>query len=159
MNSLDKSPRKSARVLIIRDGKLLTFRRCRHSRKTGEWIEYYSIPGGGMDEGEAPEAAAIRELKEEMGIDIEIGPLLAHRLARHFEHFIYEARIVNGEPELQADSEEALTMHEGNRFEVEWVPVPALSRDNLRYYSDYLGLIQRLAAGKNGNDVMYIDAR
>lgn len=32
--------------------------------------EYYTIPGGGIEEGETPEEAAIREIKEEIGIDV-----------------------------------------------------------------------------------------
>ena len=153
-------PRKSARALIIQDGKLLTFRRKRHSRKTGEWIEYYSIPGGGIDGQESPEAAAVRELKEEMGIAIEVGPLLAHRISSRFEHYVYEARILDGkQPTLQQDSEEALSMHSANQFIVEWVPVGDLTTENLRYYCDYLELIQQLARGKRPSDTLYIDAR
>lgn len=33
---------------------------------------YFKFPGGGIDEGETPEQAAIREAKEELGIDIFI---------------------------------------------------------------------------------------
>lgn len=152
-------PRQSARVLIIEDGKLLTFRRKRRSRKTGEIIEYYSIPGGGIDKEETPEAAAIRELKEEMGIDIVLGPLAAHRLAKNFEHYVYPAHIVSGSPALQLDSEEAASMHDLNQFEVAWVEISSLSEADLRYYKDYLGLIRLLADGKKPGAVLRIDAR
>ena len=30
---------------------------------------FYSIPGGGIEDGETPEQTAIRELKEECGLD------------------------------------------------------------------------------------------
>ncbi|WSR62677.1 NUDIX domain-containing protein [Streptomyces sp. NBC_01198] len=38
---------------------------------------HWSMPGGGMDPGETPEQAALRELREETGwADLDLGPLL-----------------------------------------------------------------------------------
>lgn len=151
--------RKSARALIIRDEALLVFLRKRYSRKTGEWIEYYSIPGGGIDKGESPEDAAVRELYEEMGVRIKLGGLVAHRIGKFFEHYVFTADIVDGEPHLMLDSEEAMHMGEHNQFIVTWVPVEELTHENLRYYCDYLELIQQLAAGQKPDEVLSIDAR
>lgn len=53
-------------VIVIRNGKLLM------ERVFYENHEFFTIPGGGIDEGETPEEAAIRELKEECGLDGEI---------------------------------------------------------------------------------------
>ena len=89
-----------------------------------------------------------------------LGPLLAHRISSRFEHYVYEAHIVDGtKPTLQQDSEEALSMHSANQFIVEWVPVGDLTTESLRYYCDYLPLIQALAQGKRPSDPLYIDAR
>lgn len=159
MKSWLSKRRKSARALILRDDKLLVFLRKRHSRKTGEWIEYYSIPGGGIDKGESPEDAAIRELYEEMGVRIKLGSLVAHRIGKFFEHYVFTADIIEGEPRLMLDSEEAMHMGEHNQFIVTWVPVGDLTRENLRYYCDYLELIQQLAAGQKPSKVLNIDAR
>ena len=63
--------RESARTIIIEDGKLL----CMFRRKIDEFgnkKEYYAIPGGGIEEGETRRDTAIRELKEELNIDIEL---------------------------------------------------------------------------------------
>lgn len=47
---------------------LLITRRSRHlSRHAGQW----ALPGGGIHEGETPEAAALRELAEEIGLALE----------------------------------------------------------------------------------------
>ena len=52
--------RPSARAIIERaDGKVLVM----HSRK----YDYYKFPGGGIEDGETPEEALIREVREESG--------------------------------------------------------------------------------------------
>lgn len=150
--------RRSARAIIVRDGKVLVFLRKRYSKVSGDWIEYYSIPGGGIDKNEKPEQAVVRELKEEMGVDIAVDGLVAHREAKRYEHYVYRAHIVQGEPALQLDSEEAAVMGATNQFIVKWVPVDALNEQNLRYYSDYLDLIQQIARGDKPHKVLRIDA-
>ena len=35
-------------------------------------LEYFVFPGGGVDEGESPEQAAVREAMEELGIEVAI---------------------------------------------------------------------------------------
>ena len=54
-----------AMALVIKNEKILM---------VYEYYEHYfwSLPGGGIEPGESPEQTAIRELKEETGIDGEI---------------------------------------------------------------------------------------
>ena len=153
--------RKSARVLVFQDGKLLVMQRKRLDRQSKGWIEYYSIPGGGIEAGEKPEAAAVRELKEEMGLAIRILSQVAHRSGGRFEHFVYLAELADPaqKPALMPDSEEALYWHtETNQFIPGWVEVDSLTPQNLHYYAEYLGLIQQLARGEKLQDVLHIDA-
>lgn len=56
--------RRSARALVLADDKLLLL----HARK----IDVYMSPGGGIEPGETPEQAALRELLEETGYKGEI---------------------------------------------------------------------------------------
>lgn len=51
-------------VLLWREGRVLLMRRAR----TGFFDGLYSLPGGHVEEGEALDAAAARELREEVGI-------------------------------------------------------------------------------------------
>lgn len=60
-----------ASVLPIKDGKVLLAKRGREPYKGA-----YDIIGGFMEADELPEAAAIREAKEETGLDIKITKLL-----------------------------------------------------------------------------------
>ena len=51
-------------ALIDADGRVLLQQRPAHKEHGGLW----EFPGGKLHEGELPEAALIRELKEELGI-------------------------------------------------------------------------------------------
>ncbi len=53
-------------IILINDGQLALIERHRMDK------HYFSFPGGGVDEGESPLEAAIREAEEELGICIEI---------------------------------------------------------------------------------------
>jgi len=59
---------------VIRDseGRLLLVRRGRPP-SAGLW----SVPGGRVEAGETPAQAAVREVREETGLDVEVGELLA----------------------------------------------------------------------------------
>lgn len=52
--------------IFSKDGKLLLGK----NRKGGVYEGSYVVPGGGVDEGETKEAALLREMLEETGIDI-----------------------------------------------------------------------------------------
>lgn len=68
LESLPKK-RMGAGVLLFYDGKLLLLK----SAHRDHWL----LPGGKIDQNESPVAAAVRELKEELGLELEIKRLLA----------------------------------------------------------------------------------
>jgi len=58
-------------AVVVRDGRALVVRRAHEPRK-GEW----SLPGGLLNLGESLADGARREVKEETGLDVEVGPII-----------------------------------------------------------------------------------
>jgi 8-oxo-dGTP diphosphatase len=74
----------AACALIDADGRVLLARRPEGKRMAGLW----EFPGGKLGPGETPEAALIRELKEELGIDVSVACLAPFVFASHaYERF------------------------------------------------------------------------
>ena len=69
----------SAVALVDRDGRVLLARRPEGKSMAGLW----EFPGGKVEPGETPEAALIRELHEELGIDTWASCLAPLTFASH----------------------------------------------------------------------------
>jgi 8-oxo-dGTP pyrophosphatase MutT (NUDIX family) len=93
------SPTLAASAACFREGKVLIAKRIRPP--------LWSLPGGRIEPGETPEAAAIRELFEETGVTAEAVGLAGERevvlkdegggVAARFKIFAYAARWRAGE--------------------------------------------------------------
>ena len=90
-------------ICIIQNGKILLTRR--------EDFEVWCLPGGAVDEGESLAQAAVREAREEIGLEVELTRLIglyfypnATTFVRHLVSFA--ARPVGGE--LRADPSEVI---------------------------------------------------
>ena len=122
---------------VIRDaqGRVLLTQRPVDRHMGGLW----EFPGGKIDDGEAPAEALVRELDEELGVEIRVEKPLT--FAVHEEPglrillLFYSASILDGTPQG----------HEGQA--VEWVP----ANDLMSYPSPPADaeLIRQLAAGFN----------
>lgn len=64
---MNKPVRRAVRCYLIKDNKVVVTKYNKGNKKEG----YYDIPGGKIDDDELPKQTAIREMKEETGIDIK----------------------------------------------------------------------------------------
>lgn len=100
-------------VIVREDGRMLL----PHWSEGGR--DGWTLPGGGIDPGEHPEAAAVREVREETGYDVELDGILgvdsivvdaADRLRpenrdRSMQgiRIVYRAHVVGGELRVEED--------------------------------------------------------
>lgn len=88
-------------ALMRRQGKVLVGKRPEGSSLAGRW----EFPGGKIELNESPEQALARELKEELGVNAEIGPLKfadTHTYGKTGILFLfYEVKFWKGEVKTQ----------------------------------------------------------
>ena len=89
-----------AAALVDHDGRVLVQQRPAHTNHAGLW----EFPGGKIEPGERPEAALIRELREELGVDVEaacLAPATFSSVATGDDHLLlmlYVCRKWGGQP-------------------------------------------------------------
>ena len=71
--SNEKTTRVAAYGLLRRNNKMLL---CRLSVRVGMNAGHWTLPGGGLDFGEDPEAAVVREFLEEPGLVVKVDKLV-----------------------------------------------------------------------------------
>lgn len=87
-------------AMIDADGRVLLQQRPQGKAMAGLW----EFPGGKVEPGESPEAALVRELREELGIDVETACLAPAAFAseplgdRHLLLLLYVCRKWRGIP-------------------------------------------------------------
>lgn len=81
--------RDRSSVVLIQNNKAGLIKRVR------EGSVYYVFPGGGIEPGETPEAAAKREAFEEVGVEVEIQECLAKVNCNGIQYF-FRAEITAG---------------------------------------------------------------
>ncbi len=95
--------RISAYAILQEAGQILL---CRLSKELPQWEGRWTLPGGGLEFGESPEAAVIREAREETGLEIRVRSIATidslYDASRPHEEFhglriLYHADVVGGE--------------------------------------------------------------
>ncbi|MBQ4529317.1 MAG: 8-oxo-dGTP diphosphatase MutT [Lachnospiraceae bacterium] len=111
---------KVVAAIIQKDGKTFATQ-----RGYGEFQGGWEFPGGKIEEGETPEQALVREIKEELDTEIEVGELL-ERVEYDYPSFhlsmdCFLCTIKSGELVLK-EHEDAKWLEKEQLDSVEWLP-------------------------------------
>lgn len=103
----DDVPRVAVGAIIVDNvGRVLLVQRW---RPPGEGL--WTVPGGRVEHGETLEAALVREVREETGLDVSVGPLaeVVERMGADY-HFVildYACRVLGGTLRAGDDARDA----------------------------------------------------
>lgn len=107
-------------AVAVRDGRLLLVQRG-HPPAIGQW----SVPGGKVEPGESDTQAVAREVAEETGLQVRVGPLIGEVSRAGLGDVVYRIRdyvveIVGGVEQAGDDA-----------ADLAWVPLGELSERDL----------------------------
>ena len=95
-------------------------------RGYGDYKDFWEFPGGKMENGETPEQALARELKEELAIDVDVGGFLCtveHDYPEfHLTMHCYFCTIAGGKSPELLEHEAARWLGPGELDSVNWLP-------------------------------------
>ena len=114
---------------LVRDGRVLASRRTEPPRLAGFW----EFPGGKVEPGETDAEALVRELREELQVEAEVGARLGGDLliSETAVLRVYVCRLVSGEPAL-VDHDEHRWLGVDELLDVAWIPVDLPLVEQLR---------------------------
>jgi len=117
-----------AQALVIRGNKILMVK---HTCRSGDNV-HYCLPGGGIEEGETPEQAALRELQEECNVTgtiIRKSSEWADPYSDDKHFYTYHIDIGDQSPTLGYDPE----VEEQYLIEVRWLALDEMSEKDRAY--------------------------
>jgi 8-oxo-dGTP diphosphatase len=113
-------------AILIQNNSLALMERRRDGR------HYFSFPGGGVDAGETPEQAVVREVSEELGVEVRVVRLAAEVWFRGNQQFFFLVEQVGGEFGT-GTGEEYASDHDPARgtYEPVWMPLEQVTVQNV----------------------------
>lgn len=117
--------RNRGATIIIENGRVALIKR------TKPHMTYYVFPGGGIESGETPEQAAIRETYEELGVIVRIQRPLKVLEQNGTQHF-FLADIVGGNFGTGTGEEYTHNSIERGTYEPVWIDIDELPSFEVR---------------------------
>ena len=135
-----------AGIILISENKLAFIKRVKAGKT------YYVIPGGGLDDGEYTDEAAIREAQEELGVTVEVSRLLfmvervEHQKVTHLQMYY----LVNKIDDMfgSGTGEEYQRPSERGTYEAVWLHLDELEKHDC-YPSVITNFLQEHGLPKN----------
>lgn len=128
-----------AGIVLIQGNKVALIERHRAG------LDYFVFPGGGVDEGETPEQAAVREAMEELGIEIAIKQKVAEvQLGKKSRQVYYLVEQTGGEFGTGMGEEFMEIDHEHPQRGIYipiWMPIGELPQHTNVYPADIARLV------------------
>jgi 8-oxo-dGTP pyrophosphatase MutT (NUDIX family) len=157
--------RNAARVVLVADGRVLLQHGFDPGRpEAGTW---WITPGGGVNEGESVEEAAVREVLEETGLHLspaQLGPVMATRVA----YFDFDGRRFRQSESFFAVHVETFTPEHHGWDEVEqralldhrwWSVAELRATDETVYPSELADVVQAVIDGTLSRPIRLDTAR
>lgn len=115
-------------------GRVLLFRKARHTSHAGKW----EFPGGKVQEGETPQEALIREIREELSVEVDIDsnfPPLQSTSNQSIELIPFRVRLPKEYSLSDHDRVAWVSAEEESKYDILPLDLPifkeALSKDSL----------------------------
>ena len=111
--------RRVSRGIIFIDNKVVLLKRIRKDKD--KYLHYYAIPGGGIENNETKEEACIREIKEEVNLNIMIDKYLGVEEYDTGICYYFKTKYQGGIPSLGGEEKER--NNPDNYYEVELIDI------------------------------------
>ena len=129
--------RIASRGIIFIDDKVVLLKRIR--KEKNKYLHYYAIPGGGVEKNETIETACIREIKEEVNLDVTINSYLGkEEYDKGICHY-FKVNYLGGTPILGGEEKEKNCRD--NYYEVKLINIKDL--DNIFIYGMGISMIKK----------------
>lgn len=120
--------RITSRGILFFNNKVLLLKRIRKENDT--YLNYYAIPGGGVEINETLEEACIREVLEEVSLDVSINKYLGYEEYENGICHYYLVNYIKGEPVLGGMEKEI--SNPDNYYEINLIDIKNI--DNIKMY-------------------------